>query len=94
MTSHLKIPFQARSGHATVLDRMPFPLNIGNEENPTTRRRSLEECQGSLETHLDQLPTRCEAYKKTAYLLSEDIERTLENQRNVGRHCFKISMPH
>jgi hypothetical protein len=60
---------------------IPFPATKADREKTGDPRPSLEERYGTLEKYLSELEAKCRALAEDGYLVEDDIERIVKQQR-------------
>ncbi|MBI1900294.1 MAG: hypothetical protein HYS13_04155 [Planctomycetia bacterium] len=67
---------------------IPFPATKAEREKSGDPRLSLEERYGTLDSYLSELEAKCRALAEGGYLLEEDIERIVKQQRERAGAMF------
>jgi len=68
---------------------IPFPVTKAERTDAGDPRLSLEERYGNLEGYLAKLEAQCRALESAGYLLREDVERLLAEQRRRAEPIFQ-----
>ncbi|MCF6311558.1 MAG: hypothetical protein L3J39_03820 [Verrucomicrobiales bacterium] len=68
---------------------IPFPLSKKEREERGDPRLSIQERYASLDDYLAKLRAKCVELQKTGYLLQEDVERTVDIQRERVAPLFE-----
>jgi hypothetical protein len=68
---------------------LPFPLTEVQRQSSGDPRPSVEQRYGTLGNYLAQLAASCRVLESSGYLLAEDVERTLQVQRERVAPLFQ-----